>query len=308
MATARDADEMAHAETLPQADATSLVDAERLEGEVKEMYRHVAREEDAELHFEVGRGLASHLGYPETLLDAIPPEALASFAGVGYHLDLAALASGEDVLDLGSGSGTDAFCAAVQVGRAGRVVGVDFTDEQVAKASRLAERDGFGQAAFHEASIDELPLTDTSFDVVISNGVINLSPVKHRVFREAARVLRPGGRLVVADIVSGKPLKERTRRNVAVHLLDLALEPLSVNEGSRVRLGQRFGVGHFVGITCCCHLALLVGAAAPALLRLTGDGHQSHACLIEIGRMRRLLNQATARRIKQLHRRICPKS
>jgi arsenite methyltransferase len=205
---------MALAETLPQADASSLVDRELLEAQVQEMYRQVAREEEAELHFAVGRPLALRVGYPSELLDSIPAESLASFAGVGYHLDLAAFTSGDRVLDLGSGSGTDVFCAARLVGSSGRVVGIDFTDEQIDKATRLRDRDGFTQAEFVEASIDDLPFEDASFDVVISNGVINLSPVKHRVFAEAARVLRPDGKLAIADIVSGRALKERTRRNV----------------------------------------------------------------------------------------------
>src|SRR5262245_13952640 len=100
-------DDLALAETLPQADASALIDRPALESEVKDMYRHVAREEAAELHFALGRTLAHRVGYPDELLDAIPAEALASFAGVGYHLDLAALAPGDEVLDLGSGSGTD---------------------------------------------------------------------------------------------------------------------------------------------------------------------------------------------------------
>jgi ubiquinone/menaquinone biosynthesis C-methylase UbiE len=190
----------------------SAVDASELEAKVKEMYRQVAEQPHAEYHFELGRPLADRLGYPHDLLDLIPAQAIESFAGVGYFLDLAGLGAGEQVIDLGSGSGMDTFAAAAIVGDTGRVVGVDFTAEQLAKARRLAA--GFAHVRFQEGSIEQLPADDASFDCVISNGVINLSADKPRVFAEAARVLRPGGRLAIADIVTERQLTDAIVCNV----------------------------------------------------------------------------------------------
>jgi arsenite methyltransferase len=186
----------------------ATVDAEELEAKVKDMYRHVAEEPDGKYHFELGRKLATHLGYAPETLDRVPEGAIESFAGVGYFFDLAELAEGESVIDLGSGSGMDVFFAAHQVGPQGKVVGVDFTVEQLDKARRLAADAGLGQVELREGRIDALPAEDESFDCVISNGVINLSPEKDLVFAEAARVLRPGGRIAIADIVSEQQLKE----------------------------------------------------------------------------------------------------
>jgi arsenite methyltransferase len=184
------------------------LNTEDLQARVKAMYEQVALEPDREFHFETGRALADLLGYSADDLDAIPAEAVESFAGVGYFLDLADIRPGETVLDLGSGSGTDSFLAAAAVGPGGRVVGVDMTQAQLAKAARLADEGGLLHVEFRDGYIETPPVGDATVDCVISNGVINLSPAKHKVFEAAAKALRAGGRLAVADIVTAVALPD----------------------------------------------------------------------------------------------------
>lgn len=184
------------------------LDTAALEEKVKAMYRAVALEPQGEFHFEMGRALAERLGYAPANLDAIPAASIDSFAGVGYYFDLARLKAGEEVVDLGSGAGMDSFVAALKVGASGRVTGVDMTDEQLAKAERLRAAAGFRNVSYRKGYIQATGLPGSAFDCVISNGVINLTPDKGAVFAEAARLLKRGGRLALADIVTGVRLPD----------------------------------------------------------------------------------------------------
>jgi arsenite methyltransferase len=190
------------------------VDRIRLREEVREKYREVAVRPDGDHHFHTGRPLADRLGYDRSVVDALPDRAVESFAGVGNPFSLRRLAPGERVVDVGSGAGFDSFVAADMVGRDGRVVGVDMTDEMLEKARGSADALGLGHVEFRKGFVEEMPVDDGWADAVISNGVINLCPDKQAAFREIHRVLRPGGVLQFADIANGRPVPPEAVRNI----------------------------------------------------------------------------------------------
>jgi arsenite methyltransferase len=168
---------------------------------VRRMYTEVARAPEREFHFPTGRRACILFGYPAAQLDPLPAPALRSFAGVGYPFTAAVIRAGDTVLDIGSGSGTDTLVAAALVGPAGRIIGLDLTDAMRERLAANAASAGATNVEVLAGNAEAIPLPDASVNVVTSNGVLNLVPEKIRAIREIGRVLRPGGRLQLADIV-----------------------------------------------------------------------------------------------------------
>jgi arsenite methyltransferase len=193
---------------------TPIVDVDTLRDEVRDKYRAVAEAPDATYHFHTGRRLAARLGYDTAIVDQLPDRAVESFAGVGNPFSLRDLQAGERVVDVGSGAGFDSFVAAHHVGPDGFVVGVDMTDEMLAKSRATSELLGVSHVEFRHGLAEALPVEDGWADAVISNGVINLCADKRAVFDEIHRVLRPGGVLQFADIANGRPVPSEVLRDV----------------------------------------------------------------------------------------------
>ena len=189
------------------------IDVELLKSEIKKTYASVSDEPEREFIFPTGRAWAEDLGYPPELAN-VPDAAVESFAGVANPWRLGRLAPGERVLDLGSGAGTDSLVAAQMVGPDGSVTGIDMTPQMRAKARAAAVEMGATNVEFVEGEAEQLPFPDASFDVVISNGVIDLIPDKDAVFAELFRVLAPGGRMQIADVTIQNPVSEEGRRNI----------------------------------------------------------------------------------------------
>jgi arsenite methyltransferase len=190
------------------------VDVDVLRDEIRKTYTDVSTDQQQEFIFPTGRGWAQELGYPEPELSRVPDATVESFAGVANHWTLGRVEPGEVVVDLGCGAGTDLLIAAQMTGSAGRVIGVDMTASMLDTARASADEIGVANVELHESLIESLPLEDASVDVVISNGVIDLVPDKDAVLDEIDRVLRPGGRLQLADVVIHQEVSEDARKRI----------------------------------------------------------------------------------------------
>lgn len=192
------------------------VNIEGLRCAISTEYRDVALNPQKGFHFHTGRPLAKILGYDDELIKTVPESSINSFAGTGNPFSLGAIRLGERVVDVGCGAGFDSFITAHMVGDSGRVIGIDMTPEMLEKALRATEAAGLSNIEFRKGVAEELPVDDQWADVVISNGVVNLCPDKLAVFREMYRVLKPGGRLQIADILVEKAVPEKAKQDIAL--------------------------------------------------------------------------------------------
>jgi SAM-dependent methyltransferase len=194
--------------------ASVPVDVDVLRREIRKTYTEVSTDQARDFIFPTGRAWAEELGYPQPEFSRVPDASVASFAGVANHWALGAIAPGSVVLDLGCGAGTDLLIAAQMTGRAGRAIGVDMTPPILEHVRSSAAAMGLENVEVHQALAESLPLDDESADVVISNGVIDLIPDKDAVFTEIDRVLKPGGRLQIADIVIHQEVSQDARQRI----------------------------------------------------------------------------------------------
>jgi arsenite methyltransferase len=190
------------------------VDVEVLREEIRKTYADVSTDQQRDFIFPTGRAWAQELGYPEPELSRVPDASVESFAGVANHWPLGRIEPGSVVLDLGCGAGTDLLIGAQMTGHTGRVIGIDMTTSMLDRARASAAEMGLANIELHEALIEALPLDDASVNVVISNGVIDLVPDKDAVLDEIDRVLRPGGRLQLADVIIHHEVSEDARKRI----------------------------------------------------------------------------------------------